>query len=277
MARDERRRQKALARKKAKKQARRHAQQSRTGAFQDLFDGISKSAIRHAPIHECLCGESLQEHGIGYVVISRTLPNSDLAVGVFLVDTFCLGVKTAVLRIASPGDYDSLRAGIAETMPVSPVTASRARKLVEGAVAYARQLGFEPPRDYHTAALVLEDIDPTECPDELVFGKDGKPFYVRGPGEDAIRADQIVKQLTLRCGPDGFKFLVADPLSEFDEDVVEFDADLDDDGDDQAAPDEVDDLTMEILSTVPPPAPDSPPPAPPEEKPKGLFDRLFRK
>ena len=270
MARDERRRQKALARKKAKKEAKKRAARARTGSFQRATEGISKSAIRNAPLHECLCLDALTKIGVGYITITRRLPDGEFASSLFLVDMFCLGVKQALFRIhESLVEYEKFKHLVGEHAPVRAVSAPYARKLVEGAVAYARDLGFEPSRDYRLAAEIFGDINPAECGDAIVFGKDGKPFYMRGPGEDAVRADQIVKHLTRRCGPDGFEFIVTPP-----DDDDEGEADLfDEDGE---VDEEAEMIADEMLDTQPSQPPPEPPPAPAaQEKPKGFFDRLF--
>lgn len=239
--------------------------------------GFSKSAIRLAPVHECLRATELEKDGIGYVVIARRLPEGLVSASVFLVDVFCLGVKNAFLQVFSDHEYAEIKTQFSGKMALRTCTAPHARKLLEGAVAYARQLGFEPCGDYYKAAVIFGDIDPTECADTFVFGKDGKPCYVRGPSEDPIRANRTVEQLRRRCGPDGFTFIIGGPEDELDETGL-FDDDLDDDGDDEEEPDEVDAITDEILNAEPPPpASGSAPPASAEEKPKGFFRRLFGK
>ena len=45
------------------------------------------------PIHECLVPDGLFEIGIGNVIVSRGAPKGNIAVSVFVVDTFFLGDK----------------------------------------------------------------------------------------------------------------------------------------------------------------------------------------
>jgi hypothetical protein len=108
----------------------------------------------------------------------------------------------------------------------------KAAKRKEKAIAYARELGFSPDRDYHDAKFVLGDADPDASPVPIrLGGPEGKPFYVAGPHDDA-RA--IMAKLTRKLGPDGFKYLIpvspfADALSDEDGDQEEED---DEEGDD---------------------------------------------
>jgi hypothetical protein len=170
----------------------------------------------------------------------------------------------------SQHQYEELKAGIIRRMPTSTVTPQYVRKLTEGAVAYARQFGFEPHRNYKPASLIFDDVDPAECHDEFVFGKDGKPFYTRGPGENQLRANSIVEQLTRRCGPDGFHYMLS---------IDAADDAADDDLDEDAMDDESDDFTEDILaSTVTETPTETGEPVETEKaKPKGFFSRIFRK
>ncbi|MBI5015420.1 MAG: hypothetical protein HZB55_08000 [Deltaproteobacteria bacterium] len=44
--------------------------------------------------------------GIGTVLVSRRLPDGDIAYAGFLVDPWCLGVKDALLRVCSEARYE---------------------------------------------------------------------------------------------------------------------------------------------------------------------------
>jgi hypothetical protein len=65
-------------------------------------------------------------------------------------------------------------------------------KIVKGAVEYAQSFGFSPHPDYDHAAKLLDGIDPTTCPEEFTFGRDGKPFYIQGPNETFAQAQAIM-------------------------------------------------------------------------------------
>jgi len=74
-----------------------------------------------------------------------------------------------------------LTMNFAESM--TPIQACCLKKLVLGAAAYAESLGFSPHEDYAAALMVLEGIDAWDCEAEYRFGRNGKPFYVRGANE----------------------------------------------------------------------------------------------
>jgi hypothetical protein len=231
MAIDPRKRAKQIARKAAKRKAQLAKKKNTQGTW-------SNPLVAGWPIHECYAPGNLFEIGIGNIVISRRIGNQ-VAAGVFLVDTGCLGVKNAFLRVVMPSEFPDLLDRIKEREPLVPVDAEYARKLVEGAVEYAAELGFKPHKDYRKAKMVFGSIDTALCDTSFEFGKDGKPFYCSGPSESPSKRRQIVDELAKRCGTDGFHYMVGvgDALyddDEFDDDEFdeeEFDEDEPDDSD----------------------------------------------
>ena len=143
------------------------------------------------------------------MILSRSLPNGDLALAAFLVDVRCLGIKNAFYRIVPPSEYALYVNRMREDAHLEHAHPSCLRKLVEGAVRYARELGFAPHADYVRAAKLFGDIDAAACPVRYTYGKDGKPFYVSGPHESPAQARRIVDTLARRLGPDGFHFVAA--------------------------------------------------------------------
>ena len=208
MALDARKRQQKLAKKAAKRKAVVATKKS-LGEMGGLASrGRQVLPTASAPIHECLVAESLFDIGIGDVIVSRKMPNGFIGAAFFLVDVFCLGVKDAFYDVLSPAEYDFRLSGLQhETFRAIDPTC--ARKLVEGAEAYARDLGFPPHADYQRARQIFGDLDVTACPTHYVFGRDGKPFFMSSPYDTPARCRRIIDTLTRRCGPEGFHFVVA--------------------------------------------------------------------
>ena len=161
-----------------------------------------------SPVHECLIPDTLFEKGLGNLYFTRLMPDGRISAGIFLVDIFCLGVKDAFLTIVEKYQYESQlknRPGQEQFVPTSPACF---RKLVEGAVAYARDLGFEPHRDYAEARQIFGDQETASCTQEFEYGHEGKPLYISGPNESPARSKAIVEHLRQRKGEDGFHFLM---------------------------------------------------------------------
>jgi hypothetical protein len=164
------------------------------------------------PIHECLVPNSLFETGIGYVVVTRKTTNGNIAISVFVVDVYCLGVKNALFKVSSESEYEhTVKPRLKESSgddQFENIHPTCAKKLVEGAVLYAQELGFSPHRDYKDGQGIFGNIDTNSCPLKYTYGKDGKPFYIRGPNESTVQAKKIVTQLGKKCGEGNFDYLV---------------------------------------------------------------------
>ena len=197
---DERRRQKKLAKRAAERKAKQAERKSAS-------IGVSFKLAARFPTGDCLVPANLFDEGIGTVVLTRLLPHGQVAVASFLVDVFCLGVKSALYRVVSPADYGHYRGQIETQTPLERVHPSCLRKLVEGAVRYARDLGFSPHPDYARAAQLFGDIDAAACPIRYTYGKDGQPFYISGPYDSAAQSRRIIDTLARRLGPRGFHYI----------------------------------------------------------------------
>lgn len=204
----------AISSKQRQKRLERKAKKKKSLKINRSISLSKRKAARYStcPIHECLVPHGLFEIGIGNVMVSRKPPNGNIAVSVFLVDIFCLGVKDAFFRVLKEGEYENkLIASLMEShegQTFKSVDPSCARKLLEGAVAYAEELGFSHHPDHKNAKNIFGDIDSSNCPIKYTYGKDGKPFYVRGPSETVEKARQIVNHLNQRCGEGGFDYMV---------------------------------------------------------------------
>jgi hypothetical protein len=204
MAMDSRKRQKKLERRKAKEKAKKKAlarEESRGMAVR-----LEEAAA--APILHCCTTDVLWDQGMSNVLVSREL-NRSVAYVMFLLDVYCLGVKDVIMGVVPRSRYDwHVYEKLCDQYQLVKLTPEAARKLVEGAVAYAHNLGLAPHPDYHKARLIFGDVDAGSCSEEFVYGKDGKPYFVAGPYDSPWRSKQIIRTLTDRCGPDGFHSLM---------------------------------------------------------------------
>jgi len=205
MAVDQRKRQKKLAKKKAKRK--KQLQVTQRESFGAMVANLGQlSVAANSPIYQCLVPRELFEAGIGEVIISRKLANGAIAASFFLVDVFCLGVKDAFFRLVSRYEFADFVEGARAQQPFREIDPACARKLVEESVAYAQGLGLSPHSDYHKAKKIFGDIDAASCPASFTFGKDGQPFFFSGPNDTPARCQQIIETLTQSRGPNGFHF-----------------------------------------------------------------------
>lgn len=214
MAIDQKRRQKQLARKAAKRKrvlTEKKASQGRMD-ITSLRKLMGLASI--SPIHECFVPKGIFDLGLGYVIISRKMPDGTVAASVFLLDVFCLGVKDCFFTVVSKSEYEHRIAHLGQNEGLQRVEPEYAVKLVENAVAYAKNLGIDPHKDYHWVSKIFGSVDPATCLYSFEFGKDGKPLYVSGPNQTEADTQKIINRLSERLGPDGFHYLVGMEVGE---------------------------------------------------------------
>jgi hypothetical protein len=173
------------------------------------------------PLHECLISRNWSDEGeLIQIVVARRSPDGQIATAVFLVDLGCLGVKSAFVRLEpSREQYErNVLQGMRETQSLVSCDLDLAAKVIREGIAYARRFGLKPDRDYYEAASMLEGVDPDACDVHVPLGRDGKPFFVAGPYDNAQR---IVAQLTRTAGPGNFDYFV--PLGMPDDFLLEED------------------------------------------------------
>jgi hypothetical protein len=205
MAIDQRKRQKKLERRKAKQKAeRRQLAQRQPSGLAAQFEQAAK-----APVLHCCMMENIRTCGMGQVLLSRQLSNGQVAFASFLVDVYCLGVKDVIAEVASRSKYDvDFYGKLTQQSTLIRIKPECARKLVEGAVQFARDLGIDPHRDYRTAKLIFGDISADACTEEFKFGRNGKPVFIAGPHDSASRCEEIFRLIAKLEGPEGERLLI---------------------------------------------------------------------
>jgi hypothetical protein len=235
MAIDPRKRQKKLAKQKAKRKekalANRRSQQGKSSSLMSAAMSLEFELAARGQVHECFVTQNLGIGGIGQAIVSRKSGSGSIAVGVYLLDTFCLGVKDAFVRLLTSQEYPAFRRQIGASSPMKPIEPSCIKKLIEGAVDYARNLGLEPHADYRMARKVIADLDSSSCTTEFTFGQNGKPHYISGPNDSEARIAQIRQALEKSCGPGGYHItiMLGDPMGDFWGDDDDWDADDEED------------------------------------------------
>lgn len=222
------RQQKRLAKQKAKRTEKRT--QLARGTSND--PSIRLRSVPEWSIVDTLVPTDLWERGMGQVIISRRTPDGNIACAVFLLDTWCLGVKNAMWKILSPAGYAEIVEKIDAVSSLIQVSPEYLSKLVHCAADYAQALGFAPHPDFRHARLLLEGIDPSQCPDIFEFGKDGQPFYFQGPHDSPDKVRRIMQQLNSPDVGGHFLITVGRPTDDAFGLIAQSDADDETDEDD---------------------------------------------
>lgn len=165
----------------------------------------------HWSIHECWVPTGLWKAGIGQIIVSRKNNENEIAAGLYLIDTFCLGVKNCFVRLLNPLDYEDIKNRTEEVCGeleyVDPVYA---HTLVNKAIQYAERFGFQPHAEFSKARHLLNNI-PLDEALQFTFGTENKPCYVQGPSESPRDVKRILNTLELNAGRDNYHFIVEVP------------------------------------------------------------------
>lgn len=146
--------------------------------------------------------------GLATVVVAREARGMKVSACCILVDTHCLGVKSAIgPRVMGRDKLVDFKRGAYGGYEGPPLDAplDLAQHLVFGAIEYARRLGFEPAVDFDACA---GHLGTWSGPSAIRFGRHGKPMYVAGPYDDASR---VISTLERSVGQGNFDFLVGLP------------------------------------------------------------------
>jgi hypothetical protein len=149
--------------------------------------------------------------GLVALLVARDAGRGRLRVCGYLVDAYCLGVKNTIgPRVMDPPGLAEFARSFFDGYGRPPLAApvELAQHLVFGAVEYARNLGFEPApgSDFHKTKGHLGQWS---GPSAITFGREGKPFYVQGPRDNAAR---VMRTLERSVGQDNFHFLLVQKL-----------------------------------------------------------------
>ncbi|HQO49946.1 MAG TPA: hypothetical protein PK939_05930 [Bacteroidales bacterium] len=168
-----------------------------------------KQKARTLPIHECWINEAWDKRKMANILVARRHTNGHFTVGMYLVDLLCLGVKDAFYQFnISVYEYNSLLRERLLAEPGKKVDYQLVHNIIFEAIEFADLYDFQPHKNFTSVAqYILEDDedDGIELMD-IECGMDGKPFYMRGPGESDARAKQIIAQLRSIAGDDGFAY-----------------------------------------------------------------------
>ncbi|MBI4582336.1 MAG: hypothetical protein HY718_21760 [Planctomycetes bacterium] len=136
----------------------------------------------------CYVNKDWKERGIASILALKEVPGGGYALGAFLVDLWCTGLKDAWGRIdVGMGDFHKAVDRARGRMEVIPISSDLAWRLVAGGVRFARRNGFRLPPRYERWIAILGNLAECAVADLSDFGwKDGGLHYV-GTMEDLRR------------------------------------------------------------------------------------------
>jgi hypothetical protein len=173
-----------MALKRAVKAIRRKVVVAEKRKLELVNDTLTATVLRaaQAPIRHCFVPENF-DAGMGAVILARGNTPYYLTIGVFLVDTWCLGVKDTFFCSVDAEKFEAMIAGLSDTAPLAAADPSYARKLLRDLAAWAASIGFTPHRDFAVVERLFGDVRADASDATFQFGREGKPLYVQGPKE----------------------------------------------------------------------------------------------
>jgi hypothetical protein len=196
-----------LALKRAQKAQRRKrvAEEKRRAATIEKSLGARVLRAARAPIQHCLLMDSLFEIGVGTLVLARGVTPRYVAMGCFLIDVFCLGIKDVTFNELDKEELDPFLQTMGLAAPMISVDPSYARKLLRDLTAWSHQIGFAPHREFADVEPLFGDVNAEACDAVFQFGCDGKPRYIPGPGETRLQIRDRLEHLRKTLGEGGFE------------------------------------------------------------------------
>ena len=159
-------------------------------------------------VYECWMSSGLWKTGLGQVIVSRINNQGDIAVGNYLIDIFCLGIKDCFVRVIYLDNYQAMLEQVSmasgELKRVEPIYANT---LIHKAAEYASELGFKPHNDFAKAKNLLKNL-PVDETLKFSFGKEGEPCYMQGPHESPAEVKKILQTLGSGKNSKNYHFLI---------------------------------------------------------------------
>ena len=198
-----------MAKKKQKKQ--------QTGQQFLSPEQFMKQRVRSLEIGTCYVSDDMTEYGEGHVIVTRRHTGGRISVAMYLVDTYCIGVKDSLFRLRL--EEEELEEMLERAPSIRECSYEEAHNWVYGAIAWAEEAGIEPDKSFAVTKYMLEE-DTDEIPlIEYEFGRDGKHLLMANNNLEASRYLPLLKK---NLGEGNFAFTIK--MDNLDEDL-EWDSD----------------------------------------------------
>ena len=169
----------------------------------ELLGSSRAGRVRRAaetPIQRCLLTGSLFEGGLGTLVLARGPTTQYVALGTFLIDVFCLGIKDVMFEMVGAEELSMYVEATGLAAPLVAVEPSYARKLLRDVAGWAQSVGFQPHRDFAVVERLFGDVRADDCDVAFQFGQEGKPLYIPGPSESSAQVRRRIEHLRTTFG-----------------------------------------------------------------------------
>ncbi len=161
---------------------------------------------RKFPIYKCLVADGYADMALTFCLLIRKQANGKYMFANMMVDRHCLGIKDAMCNCnvdeQTLGELIDRNGQFARLDEVDPVYF---HNLVYAAVDYAKELGFDPNKNFALAEYVLDPELIDDGIDDIELGHEGKPLFFAGPYDDS---EKIIANLDGQLGKDNYHFMI---------------------------------------------------------------------
>ena len=121
---------------------------------------------RELPIYKCYMPQEVSNHGMSEVIVSRKRPNGKILFGVYLIDTYCLGVKDVMYHYDyDVEDFEKLVEKLSASFEgFVECPYSDAHNLIYSAIEFADDAGLNPARDFDEVGEYILEGDTDDIP-----------------------------------------------------------------------------------------------------------------
>lgn len=162
-----------------------------------------KQRARSLEIGTCYVSDDMTECGEGYVFVTRRHTGGKVSMAMYLVDTYCIGVKDSFFRLRL--EEDELEEMLDRAPDIRECSYEEAHNWVYGAIAWAEEAGIEPDKSFAVTKYMLEE-DSDDIPlIEYEFGRDGKHLLMANSNLEASRYIPLLKK---NLGEGNFAFTI---------------------------------------------------------------------
>lgn len=175
-----------------------------------------RQRVRSLEIGTCYVSNDMTGCGEGHVIVTRRHTGGRVSMAMYLVDTFCLGVKNSLFRLRL--EEEELQEKLDRIPDLRECTYDEAHNWVYGAISWAEEGGIEPDKSFAVTKYMLEE-DTDDIPlIEYEFGHNGKHFLMANSNLEASRYLPLLRK---NLGEGNFTFTIK---SDFDE-IMDWDVD----------------------------------------------------
>ncbi len=170
-----------------------------------------KQRVRSLEIGTCYVSDRIAELGEGHVVVTRRHTGGRISMVMYLVDTYCVGVKDSFFRLRL--GEDELEEMLDCVSSMHECSYNEAHNWVYGAVAWAEEAGIEPDKSFAVTKYMLEE-DTDDIPlIEYEFGYYGKHLLM---ANNNLEASRYLPMLKKNLGEGNFDVTIK--MDDFNED-----------------------------------------------------------